>query len=132
MKLVLEPEKCTGCKLCELACSAKNESVFNPRKARLKIINRYIEEGREVEGKFCTLCKKCLEVCPTEAITFNGKWLTVDDELCSGCGECVDACPEGIIFLNDEDKAAICNLCEGTPYCVEWCPRKCLKLEVEE
>ncbi|MCD6472093.1 4Fe-4S dicluster domain-containing protein [Candidatus Aerophobetes bacterium] len=132
MRLVLNIEECTGCKLCELACSAKNEGVFNPKKARLKIIDYYTDKGREITGKFCTLCKKCLEACPTEAITFNDEWLTVDDELCTGCGECVDVCPQGVIFLNDEDKSTICNFCEGNPYCVEWCPRECLKLEVAE
>ena len=49
MKLTLDAGKCTGCKICELACSAKHEGVFNPRKARLKIIDRYIEIGRERE-----------------------------------------------------------------------------------
>lgn len=30
-------EKCTGCKLCELACSAVKTSRFNPRDSRIKI-----------------------------------------------------------------------------------------------
>jgi Fe-S-cluster-containing dehydrogenase component len=30
-------EKCTGCKLCELACSAVKTGAVNPRDSRLKI-----------------------------------------------------------------------------------------------
>ena len=30
-------EKCTGCKLCELACSAVKTGAFNPRQSRIKV-----------------------------------------------------------------------------------------------
>lgn len=30
-------EKCTGCRLCELACSAIKTGVYNPRDSRIKI-----------------------------------------------------------------------------------------------
>jgi Fe-S-cluster-containing dehydrogenase component len=30
-------EKCTGCKLCELACSAVKTGAFNPRDSRIKV-----------------------------------------------------------------------------------------------
>jgi len=30
-------DKCTGCKLCELACSAVKTGVFNPRDSRIKV-----------------------------------------------------------------------------------------------
>lgn len=30
-------EKCTGCRLCELACSLEKTSEFNPRKSRIKV-----------------------------------------------------------------------------------------------
>jgi len=129
MKLILDAEKCTGCKICELACSAKHQGVFNPKKAHLKIIDQYTETGRETELKSCTLCLKCVEACPVEAITFNGKWLVIDDGLCTGCGDCVDVCPEGVIFLNSEGMAAIPNFCEGNPFCIEWCPQEALYKE---
>lgn len=132
MKLVLDSEKCTGCKLCELACSAKREGVFNPNKARLKIIDRYIETGRETKLKSCTLCLLCVEACPVEAITSNNKWLSLDDELCTGCEVCVDTCPEGVIHMKSDGLPAIPDLCQGNPYCVEWCPQQCLTVEVEQ
>ena len=30
-------EKCTGCRLCELACSAVKIGEFNPRSSRIKV-----------------------------------------------------------------------------------------------
>ena len=35
--LQIEPEKCTGCLQCELACSYQAEGVFNPSKSRIKV-----------------------------------------------------------------------------------------------
>jgi carbon-monoxide dehydrogenase iron sulfur subunit len=129
MKLILDTEKCTGCKICELACSAKHQGVFNPRKAHLRIINKYTQTGREKEFKTCVLCMNCLEGCLVGAITFNGKWLVVDDSVCTGCSQCVDSCPEGVIYLNGNGIASVPDFCEGTPLCVEWCPRQAIRQE---
>jgi Fe-S-cluster-containing dehydrogenase component len=30
-------ERCTGCKLCELGCSAVKTGAFNPRESRIKV-----------------------------------------------------------------------------------------------
>jgi anaerobic carbon-monoxide dehydrogenase iron sulfur subunit len=35
--LDVKMERCTGCKLCELACSAVKTGAFEPRKSRIKI-----------------------------------------------------------------------------------------------
>ena len=129
MKLILDTEKCTGCKICELVCSAKHQGVFNPQKAHLIIIDNYTQTGREKGLKTCTLCMSCVKSCPVEAIAFNGKWLVVDDGLCTGCGQCADACPEGIIHLSSGGIAAVPDFCKGTPSCVEWCPHQAIRME---
>ncbi len=33
----VQMEQCTGCKLCEVACSAVKTGAFNPRDARIKV-----------------------------------------------------------------------------------------------
>ncbi len=43
--LKIEPELCTGCLQCELACSYENEGVFNPAKSRIKVFT-FHEQGR--------------------------------------------------------------------------------------
>ena len=36
MKIIaVNPDKCTGCRLCELACSLKNTGEFNPARQRM-------------------------------------------------------------------------------------------------
>ena len=52
--LQIEPDKCTGCLQCELACSYENENVFNPAKSRIKVFD-FHEEGRHVPYT-CTQC----------------------------------------------------------------------------
>ena len=35
--LQIEPEKCTGCLQCEMACSCEASGLFNPAKSRIKV-----------------------------------------------------------------------------------------------
>jgi ferredoxin len=129
MKLILNEEKCTGCKICELICSATHGGVFNPEKAHIKITFGDIRTASEKQLKACTLCLVCMKNCPAEAISFNGKWLMVDSELCTGCGQCVDICPEGAIHMGNNEKAAVPDFCQGNPSCIEWCPHQALSKE---
>jgi carbon-monoxide dehydrogenase iron sulfur subunit len=129
MKLLLDKEKCTGCKICELVCSAKHQGVFSPQKTHLKIIDHYTPNGRNKGLRSCTLCLSCVETCPEEAVSFNGKWLVIDNELCIGCGQCISACPEGVIYLDSNNIAAVPDFCEGSPSCVEWCPKGAIQQE---
>jgi Fe-S-cluster-containing hydrogenase component 2 len=129
MQLLLDKAKCTGCKICELACSAKHQGVFSPAKSHLKITDGETPTGREKQLKSCTLCLGCVSICPVQAISFNGKWLVTDSETCIGCGQCVDACPEHVIYLNNDGKAETPDFCQGMPCCIEWCPHQAISLE---
>ena len=129
MPLRFDHSLCTGCKLCQLACSASHEGVFNPEKARLKIIHEYTDTGIHISSKHCIFCKKCEEVCPANAISNNGSWMIVDHEICTGCGTCVKNCPTEVIYLNESKKSVICDLCGGDPKCVEWCPKNAISFK---
>lgn len=129
MPLKFDLSKCTGCKLCQLACSAEHEGVFNPEKARLKITHEYSDAGIHISSKYCTFCKKCEKACPVGAISNNGRWMIVDHDKCIGCGTCVKTCPQQVIFLNANKKSIICDLCGGSPKCVEWCPKGVISLK---
>lgn len=44
-----------------------------------------------------TGCTRCLDACPTRAITSIGEQIAVDTHLCQGAGSCAAACPTGAI-----------------------------------
>jgi ferredoxin len=40
-------------------------------------------------------CTRCLDLCPTSAITPAGDHVAIDANICAGCGQCAAACPTG-------------------------------------
>ncbi|MEA1833305.1 4Fe-4S binding protein [Methylobacterium durans] len=42
-----------------------------------------------------TGCTRCLDVCPTGAISPNGDHVAIDPYVCAGCGSCAALCPTG-------------------------------------
>ncbi len=127
--LKIEPEKCTGCLQCELACSLENEGVFNPAKSRIKVFN-FHDQGWFAPYT-CTQCAEawCMHACPVEAITQNAATgaMEVQDDICVGCKVCTIACPFGTVNYNhDTGKVIKCDLCGGKPACAEACPTKAI------
>lgn len=51
-----KPEKCTGCRVCQLICSFTYTNQFNPDLSHIKIKNPY---GRAPKMKILETCKRC-------------------------------------------------------------------------
>ncbi|MCE5283617.1 MAG: hypothetical protein LLG93_16120 [Deltaproteobacteria bacterium] len=68
-------ERCTGCKLCELACSAVKTGEFNPRNARIKVTLVDIPEiPVPTILETCDTCfgnPVCVRVCLPQAIVWK-------------------------------------------------------------
>ena len=124
-------EKCTGCQMCAIVCSAHHTGKFNPSESRINVLDLFPEPG-EVKLSYCTHCDEhpCVEACPAEAIKLNEELgiYYVDKEECTGCGECVEACPYDGCWMDPSESYSIkCDLCGGNPQCVEVCPKGVLK-----
>lgn len=128
MVIVVNNEKCTGCRICELICSAYHEGIFAPERSRVKIKSKISSAD---EPMLCRQCDKppCVEACQYGALSKSDYGaILVDESKCVGCGICVDICPYNAISLDPNiKKPLICDLCNGDPMCVKWCPRKALK-----
>ncbi|MHA1587685.1 MAG: 4Fe-4S dicluster domain-containing protein [Candidatus Thorarchaeota archaeon] len=124
-QLTVDYTKCTGCRICELACSAKHEGRFQPSLARLKIL-RYDDLGIDIPN-VCGPCEEapCVEVCPVYAMRRDpiSKMVFLDHDKCILCKSCVGACVNGVILLNTAEMRIIkCDHCGGDPECAKVCP----------
>jgi Fe-S-cluster-containing hydrogenase component 2 len=133
--ITVSRKRCTGCHMCELACSAYHEGAYRHTAARLRVDCN--PTTAEIKGHTClqTGCSKCREVCAEGAIEtreievravdrhpLRGVVLVVDAERCTDCGDCYDVCPYGVIGEHPAThKAFKCDLCDGEPQCIASC-----------
>jgi carbon-monoxide dehydrogenase iron sulfur subunit len=128
--LIIDYEKCTGCRECELVCAVQHEGVSNPARSRIKVIKR------EWEGIYipvtCQQCETapCLEACPMKAIYRDQELdrVMVNQDKCIGCRTCVSICPFGAMAFNGLTRQVMkCDFCDGDPQCVRFCETKAIR-----
>jgi len=128
-----DPQKCTGCQLCEYVCSYTKNNAFNSLRSRIRTVR--VDEIL-ITSLSCRTCENapCVIACPRDALTQDPETgiIRVDDSRCDGCAWCIEACDFGAISINPSTKLAeICDLCENEedgPQCVKWCPKEALEL----
>lgn len=131
-QLRIYPEKCIGCKSCELACSLANDGQLNPSLSRITALVFREANLYALPYNFPTTCKQCADApcirsCPVDAISRQqniSKVVSVNHEACIHCGRCVSACPFGaMLFDRVKREPYKCELCNGEePACAAICP----------
>ncbi|MFX1509449.1 MAG: 4Fe-4S dicluster domain-containing protein [Promethearchaeota archaeon] len=124
------PERCTGCRLCSLACSLTKFGECNPRKAAISVVRDEFE--RFEFPVVCFQCQDapCITACPQNAITKDEGHVTRDDDRCIGCRLCAVVCPFSAITTHGKELIQ-CDLCGGDPQCVKYCSTNAIEYAEE-
>ncbi len=127
--LVIDHEKCTGCRQCEMVCSVFHNGASNPSRSRIKVV-KWEHVGFYLPMT-CQNCEKpfCVEVCPTKAChkDVENQRVMIDRDKCIGCKTCIVACPFGAPLYDKVERISIkCDYCDGDPQCVRFCEAKAI------
>ena len=138
-QIFVKPEKCMGCRSCEIACAvqhAKDKNLFAavlqtpPPMKRL-----FVEASDNVRMPVvCRHCEDapCLNACLSGCLYRDQKgFVRRHKERCIGCWSCIMACPFGVVSRDPDKHIAVkCDRCHklDTPACVAACPTRALVL----
>ena len=123
----IDVDKCTGCCLCELACSTFHAepkySTSNPKAARIRVFRDVVNHVFYpiFAGPY------------TDVECLSRNTLTINDKDYPECHFCPASCPTRSMF-KEPDAPEIplkCDMCgeptpEDGPLCVQWCEKEAL------
>lgn len=144
--IVVDFDKCAGCKTCEIVCSAFHHPVMiggeqlnglgNPKLGNIQVYHY----NPDVDvPTVCANCPDtpCVNACPSSPDEVTGygaiyrdketNTILTNHELCLQCGSCARTCElqrTGVIKMNPvtNHPEHICDQCGGDPQCVKYCP----------
>ena len=125
--IMIDADKCSGCQMCEVACSLRNMQECNPERSRIRVVKSQLDGQLEFVPSTCMQCETamCELVCPAKAISRdpNTGARIISKKKCLGCSSCSYACPFGACFVDRRlGKSVVCMQCDGDPTCVNVCP----------
>ena len=136
---VFDPNRCTGCHACRVACGIENELAPERSWRRIETFNARHHPGVPLfhVSLACNHCAEpaCMYACP--ALAYHRDRSTgavlLDEGKCIGCRYCAWACPYDAPVFDDErgvmSKCTFCDhrLKEGRkPACTALCPTRAL------
>ncbi len=134
--LVINPEKCTGCRKCEMVCSVFHYGEINPGRSLIKV-KKWEHIGLYLPVT-CQSCNEpfCTKVCPAKACHRDPvtNKVIIDKNKCIGCKTCILACPFGVPFFDEVEHVSVkCDFCDGDPQCVAACTTGAIKyIEIDQ
>jgi len=142
MRIIIDADKCAGCKNCSVACMKGHlpEGVeFSLTDNRIESRNTILLNGhKKYKPLFCRHCDKpkCVASCSSGAIVKDpgSGHIRYDPVKCSGCFMCVMNCPFGVLKPDRATHTSVirCDFCTehgADPRCVKACVKSAIRLE---
>lgn len=141
--LFFDPEKCSACGACALACMDQNDVDIPGGEQPFR--HTFVLEKEQHLSFYSVSCKHCDDApcvmgCPSGCLTKDPDtgFTLYDTTNCIGCHSCAMACPYGVPTFGPDGKMRKCDACITRqaagllPACVKVCPTGALTLVDED
>lgn len=118
-KILIDNEKCSGCRCCEIACSLWHTGTVNPQRSRIRVFREGYLFFPLIAGPY------------TEASCNSKHIVAVGGQELDACIFCRASCPAKPIFKEPDTQIPLkCDFCgePPEPQCVKVCPSGALTL----